>query len=57
MEDVIYCRQCKFYRPISETAFECGNIRGLLNPAEDDFCSKAEREESRDLEGQIQLTT
>lgn len=57
MEDVIYCRQRKFYRPISETAFECGNFHGLLNPAEDDFCSKGEREESYDLEGHIQLTT
>ena len=57
MEEIVYCKECKFYHLISEINAECGNIHGLLSPSENDFCSKAEREEPRDLEGQIQLTT
>lgn len=57
MEEIVHCKECKYYHLVSEINSECGNIHGLLSPSENDFCSKAEREESRDLEGQIQLTT
>lgn len=57
MENVVYCKYCKYYHPISETAFECGNIHGLLDPSDDDFCSKGDYDEARDLDGQIPITT
>lgn len=55
MENVVYCKYCKYYRPISETAFECGNIHGLLDPSETDFCSYGKQKQDVPLDGQIRL--
>lgn len=55
LEDIIYCKDCEFYHPVSELVSECGNIRGLLDPSETDFCSHGKQKQDVPLDGQIRL--
>ena len=55
MEEIVHCKDCKYYHPLSDFNSECGNIHGLLSPSENDFCSLGEYEESATIVGQIRL--
>lgn len=55
MEEIVHCKECKYYHPISELNSDCGNIHGLLSPSENDFCSRGEYEEQSGIDGQIRL--
>lgn len=57
MEEIIHCKECKYYHPISDLNSDCGNIHGLLSPSANDFCSYADRDENNDLDGQMRFTT
>lgn len=55
MEEIVHCKECKYYHLISELNSDCGNIHGLLSPSENDFCSRGEYEEPSGIDGQIRL--
>lgn len=44
---IIRCKNCKYFHPDTEYGNICAQIRGLVGPEEDDFCSYGEEKTGR----------